>query len=103
MMQKGTQLVSSITSSYLQFELERTGAPLACVAVEHGTLCEGHVTFCVDQDNCIGPKWTGTRDRSKQTQYIILHLRYFANTSIKNEQLVADSVFLKETDGSVKD
>ncbi len=59
-MQKGTELVAFIVSLNLQLELERTGAPLACVTVEHGALCEGHVTFCVNQDNSIGPKWEGT-------------------------------------------
>lgn len=24
--------------------------------VAHGTLCEGHVAFCIYEDNCIGPK-----------------------------------------------
>lgn len=53
---KGTEWVSSITSSHLQFELERTGVPFACcVTVGHGALCEGHIAFCVDQDNCVGP------------------------------------------------
>lgn len=59
-MQKGTEMVASIMSSHLQFELERTGAPLACVTVKHGAFCEGHVVFCVNQNNCIGPKWSGT-------------------------------------------
>lgn len=44
-----------VTSSCFQFKPERTGAPVTCVAVEHGTLCEGHVAFCIYQDNCIGP------------------------------------------------
>lgn len=60
-MQKGTEWLSSIVSSHLQFELVRTGAPFACVTVGHGALCEGHITFCVYQDNCIGPKWAGTQ------------------------------------------
>lgn len=60
-MQKGTEMVSSVMSSHLQLKLERTGAPVACVAVKHGALCEGHVTFCVYQDNCIGPKGAGTQ------------------------------------------
>lgn len=60
-MQKGTELVSSILSSHLQFKLERTGAPVACVTVKHGALREGHGTFCVYQDNCIGPKGAGTQ------------------------------------------
>lgn len=59
-MQKGTELVFSIMSSRLQFELERIGAPLACVAVEHCALCEGHIPFCIDQDYCIGPEWADT-------------------------------------------
>lgn len=60
-MQKGTEWVSFVMSSLLQFELERTGAPIACVAVEHGALCEGHITFCVNQDDCIGPKRAETQ------------------------------------------
>lgn len=44
-----------VTSSRFQFKLEQTGAPLACITVEHGTLCEGHVAFRIYQDNCIGP------------------------------------------------
>lgn len=54
-MLKGTEWVSSIMYSHLQLELERIGAPFACVTVEHGALCEGHVPFCVYQDNCVGP------------------------------------------------
>lgn len=54
-MQKGTEWVSSITSSHLQFELERIGAPFVRVTGGHGALCEGHVTRCVYQDNCVGP------------------------------------------------
>lgn len=44
-----------VTSSRFQFKLERTGAPIARVTVEHGALCEGHVAFRIYQDNCIGP------------------------------------------------
>lgn len=50
-MQKGTQWVSSVMSSLLQFDLKRIGAPFACVTVEHGALCEGHITLCVYQDD----------------------------------------------------
>lgn len=70
-LEKGTECVSSVTSSPLQFELERTGAPFACVTVEHGALCKGHVPFCVYQDYCIGPEWA----RAQGIQ---------ANTKIKN-------------------
>lgn len=54
--QKGTEWVSSVAVSLLQFELERTGAPFGCVTVEHGALGEGHVILCVDQDYCVGPE-----------------------------------------------
>lgn len=67
MMQKGTELVSSILSSRLQFKLESIGAPFACVTVEHGALREGHVAFCVYQDNGIGPK-----EVANMTQNILL-------------------------------
>lgn len=69
-MQKGTEWVSSITSSCLQFELERTGAPFACVTVEHGALCEGDVPFCVYQDNCIGPEPAGIQGTQTNTKNI---------------------------------
>lgn len=52
---EGTELVSSIMSLHLQFELERAGAPLAGVTVKHGAFCEGHIAFCIYQYNCIGP------------------------------------------------
>lgn len=64
-MQKGTEQVSSIVSSLLQFELERTGAPFGCVTVKHGALCEDHIPFCIYQDNCIDSEWI-TIQRRKQ-------------------------------------
>ena len=68
-MQKGTEWVSSIMSSALQFELERTGAPFACVTVEHGALCEGNVPFGVYQDYCIGPEKAGEQGGYKQNKH----------------------------------
>lgn len=55
-LQKGTWWESSI-SSRLELELEGSGAPLACVTVEHGALCEGDIPFCVYQDYSIGSEW----------------------------------------------
>lgn len=46
----------TVTCSRIQLKIEWTGAPIACVTVVHGTLCEGHVAFCIYEDNCIGPK-----------------------------------------------
>lgn len=75
-MQKGTQWVSSIMSSRLQFELERIGAPFACVTVEHGALREGHIPFCVYQDYCIGPEVDTNKQKQKKSDE---YLRMFGN------------------------
>lgn len=64
--EKGTEWVSSIMSSLLQFELERTGAPFGYVTVEHGALSEGHVILCVYQDYCIGPECAGSKYKTYQ-------------------------------------
>lgn len=57
--QKGTEWVFFIVSSHLKFELERIGAPFACLKVDHGALREGHVILCVYQDHRVSPEWAG--------------------------------------------
>lgn len=61
--------------STIQFELVRTCDPFAGVTVLHGSLREGHVPVCVDEDDCVCPDWEEESEHFHTVQTSDLRLR----------------------------
>lgn len=47
----------ALPPSFLQFEVEGVHVPLVDVTVQHVSLCEGHVSGSIYEDDRVSPKW----------------------------------------------